>query len=284
MSVNKNNKFNNYLNGAVSGFLSVFFTQPFQVIRTSMTVTYHNHEPPKITHIINRLFKEEGIRGFYRGFKPTVIGAPFAAGFYFLSLETNKRFLQNFKNINKNSHNFISAALARVVQCLLTNPVLLVITRFEVIGNTYKSFLNSFLSIYKEEGFKGYFQGLRPYLLKEVPTGALFYTFYEIFKTCFNGLGILNIQLKALMSAVLANTILTVFNNPLEVLRTRIQYFHISRIGHHNYQGLVRGIVYIAKVEGLSGLLVGVIPRLMKRTLGSTVVWTTYETLKALNL
>ncbi len=84
------------------------------------------------------------------------------------------------------------------------------------------------------------------------------------------------------MAAVVANVILTVFNNPFDVIRTRLQYLHFSKIEHHDYRGIFHGIYYIAKQEGLRGLTVGMIPRMLKRSTGSAIAWTTYETLQSM--
>jgi hypothetical protein len=274
-----------YLYGATAGFLTVFITQPFQVIRTSMMVTYLNNKPSGFMHIVKRLYREEGIGGLYRGIVPTLIKTPIATGIYFTILENNKRILNKHNKIQPGLKNFIASGIARAIQCIATNPILLIITRFEVIGfNKYKTFLHGFMHIYEEEGLRGYFKGLKALLIKEVPTGALFYTFYEFFKYCLMGFGIKNIQLQASLSAITANIILTFLNNPFDVVRTRLQYQHISNIDHHAYKSVFGGIYDIAKHEGVRGLAVGMVPRILKRSTGSAIAWTTYETLKRLNV
>jgi hypothetical protein len=271
----------NYINGALSGLLTVFITQPFQVIRTSMMVTYLDGKTSGFIHITKRLFQEEGLKGFYRGLTPTIIKTPIATGVYFSTLERSKSAIDENIKISTNTRNFIASGFARSIQCIIANPILLIITRFEVIGfKSYNSFLHAFIKIKQEEGFLGYFKGLKALLVKEVPTGAIFYVLYESFKFALHNMGINSIQLLSSTSAMTANIILTVLNNPFDVIRTRLQYHHFSKIDHHDYRGIFSGIYYIAKNEGLRGLCVGMIPRMLKRSTGSAIAWTVYETLQ----
>ncbi len=268
------------MNGAISGFFTVFITQPLQVTRTSMMVTYMDGEPTGFLRIIKELYKQEGIKGFYRGFFPTLLKTPIGAAIYFSSLEHNKHFLMQF-NMNKTSLNFVASAIARLTQCILTNPLIVVVTRFEVIGfHSYSSLFDALIKIKREEGWKGFSTGLRPLIIKEVPTAALFYSFYEIFKKFIHSFGFLNLQFQASLSAIFANLILTFLNNPIDVIRTRLQYLHFSGNKDHNYKGIFRGIITIAQTEGVKGLTVGMIPRMLKRAVASAIAWSLYETLK----
>jgi hypothetical protein len=272
--------YRNMMNGAISGFFTVFITQPFQVTRTSMMVTYFDGKPSGFLHLIKELYKQEGLKGFYRGFFPTLLKTPIGTAIYFSSLEHNKHFLKRF-DLNKTTLNFLSSAVARFNQCVLVNPLLVIITRFEVIGfHSYNNLFDALRKIKKEEGLKGFTAGLRPLLIKEVPTAALFYTFYEVFKKMFDNFGFINLQFQSSVSAILANIILTFLNNPFDVIRTRLQYLHISGNKNHDYKGVINGILLIAKTEGIKGLTVGMIPRILKRAVASALAWTIYETLK----
>jgi hypothetical protein len=272
----------NMINGAISGFFTVFITQPLQVTRTSMMVTYLDGKPYSFTRIIKDLYKQEGLRGFYRGFFPTLLKTPIGSAIYFTSLEHNKHFLSQYHS-NKTTLNFLASAIARLYQCVLTNPLLVAVTRFEVIGfHSYNNLIDAIIKIKREEGWKGFTTGLKPLVIKEVPTAAMFYTLYETFKKLIHNFGFINLQLQASLSAILANILLTFLNNPIDVIRTRLQYLHFSANENHNYKGVISGIIKIAKTEGIKGLTVGIIPRVLKRAVGSAIAWTIYETLKVI--
>lgn len=273
----------NMLNGAISGFFTVFITQPFQVTRTSMMVTYMDGKPSGFLYIIKKIYSEENIKGFYRGFFPTLVKTPIGTAIFFSSLENNKKILKKHKLIDCNSSttvNFLASAGARFNQCLFTNPILVVITRLEVVGfHSYTGLLDALIKIKKEEGIRGYFTGLKPLIIKEVPTAAIFYSLYETFKKIINRLGIGNIVIQASCSAILANTILTFLNNPIDVIRTRLQFLHFSGNKNHEYKGVISGIIQITRTEGIRGLTVGMIPRILKRATASAIAWSLYELL-----
>lgn len=286
IKVRKMDYFQILFNGAISGLFTVFITQPFQVVRTSMMVTYLDGKPSGCMHIINKLYSTEGIKGFYRGLFPSFIKTPIGTAIYFSSLEYYKKILKNF---NKQSNqrpeiltgiNFLASAGARFNQCILLNPVIVAITRFEVIGfNAYSSLLDALIKIKQQEGLQGYTKGLKPLLIKEVPSAAMFYALYEIFKKMNSNLGINNIVLQTSSSAMLANIILTFLNNPIDVIRTRLQYLHFSGNKNHHYSGICEALATIARTEGFKGLAVGMIPRILKRATASAISWSIYEIL-----
>ncbi len=273
-------KYNNVLNGALAGFAANFVTQPLQVVRTNMMIRYYKNKPAGFLHIIKLTYQEEGIRGFYRSIYPSLLKSPLNSGTYFGSLEFCKANLSKVTSLGENSVNFLSSALARTITCTVINPLIIVITRFEMIGfDSYSSTINGLEKIYAEEGLLGYFKGIRVLVIKEVPTAAVFYPLYESIKKIIKNLNY-NIQIQSSVSAIIANTILTFFNNPLDVIRTRLQYVHFSKNKNHEYRGIVKALKDILTQEGLKGIFVGITPRLIKRTSGSAIAWTVYETLK----
>jgi len=270
----------NALNGAVSGYFSMFFLQPLQVLRTSMIIESSSSNKITIYKMFIKVIKSEGFAGLYRGFIPAVLKTTTGSAIYFGSLELGKNHLD--KHCNVHIRNMLAGAFGRLIQNTFTNPILIVKTRNEVIGfNSYNSFLEGFGKIMKQEGFKGYFKGLKPNLIKDIPFSAVFYPLYEFFKICFSYLGFKSFYSLSCLSSLCTNVICVTLTNPLEVIRTRTQYLHFSKNENHNYStGLAKGAVKIYELEGISGLLTGVYLRFMKKALASMMVWTLYEGLK----
>lgn len=317
-SVLSNVNFNDVINGAFSGFLVITLMQPFQVVKTSMMVIFNKKNHVKMTDIIKQIKSEEGIKGFYRGFIPSLMKTVFGSAIYFAALEFNKKILHsifhepnkkekvqnvsivdstdsdlcNLENNNKETNNksgkkkrsftnFLAAGFARTLQAISVNPILVIKTRYEVVGfNSYNNMWDAFNHIRKEEGTKGFYSGLRTNLIKDVPYSACFYAIYELLKMELGTLGVNNIQVQALISSISASTILIILTNPLDVIRTRQQYQYFSDNADHEYKSITHGFKLIYKHEGIKGLLVGIAPRLIKKGLGSIIVWTTYESLK----
>jgi hypothetical protein len=276
--INKKTK-DEITNGAIAGCFSVFIFQPFQVIRTSMMVTYDHGRTASMYFISKKIYKEEGSKGFYRGFSPAMIKTTIGTAIYFGILEFLKRSLNQYTN--SHSANFLSSGIARLIQSILINPISVIKTRFEVVGfNSYSSMFEAVQKIKKEEGYRGFFKGLKPGLIKDVPASGIFYSMYEFFKMKVNHWGIRGIQYQAALSSFLTTIILIVVTNPLDVLRTRLLYLHFSKNKNHEYKGIITGVCQIAKQEGIHGLLSGIAPKFVKKSAAGIAVWTSYETLK----
>lgn len=72
----------------------------------------------------------------------------------------------------------------------------------------------------------------------------------------------------------------TLLTHPFDVVRTRLQLQAAGRgIGQHRYAGVIDAFISIPKEEGVKRLFSGVIPRLLKRTFSSSIVWAAYETI-----
>jgi solute carrier family 25 citrate transporter 1 len=66
-------------------------------------------------------------------------------------------------------------------------------------------------------------------------------------------------------------------NNPLDVVKTRLQK-QVIRPGHDTkYKGLVQSCILIAKEEGIAALWKGITPRLMRIMPGQAITFMTYE-------
>ena len=297
-------KLSDLLNGGLSGLTTITLMQPFQVVKTSMMVIYNKEKQVKMREMISQIKREEGFKGFYRGFIPSLVKTVFGSAIYFAGLEFNKKIFHSVfhKNLDKefvktkkqldelikepkkhkkNFTNFFASGIARFVQAIAINPILVIKTRYEVVGfNSYGGMFDAIKHIRKEEGIRGFYSGLKTNIIKDVPASAVFYSLYELFKMELDNFGIKSIQMQALISSISASLILIVLTNPLDVIRTRQQFQHFSDNADHNYSGIIQGYKMIWRTEGFRGMFVGMAPRMIKKGIGSILVWTTYESLK----
>jgi len=270
------------LNGAISGLSSTVFNVPFQVIRTCMMIeTPKNGIQPTMTNTIKRIYSKEGLKGFYRGFLPSLIRLPLGNAFYFGTLEQTKKILNKRFKTNDIITNFVSSAAGITVQSIVTNPIYLISTRFEAVGmNKYKNIIDAVKKILEEEGIKGFTKGLKPLLIKEIPSHSLFYVLYELNNKWIKKCGIIPKNLGFSLSSMITSIIVSILDNPFDLIRTRTQFHFISKNEEHRYPKVFEGIKYIYKNEGLKGLESGVHPRIIRKLFCSTALWTIYEILK----
>ena len=170
-------------NGAISSLSSGLICQPFQVVSTNMMVSYKHGKPISMLSTIKMIIQNEGLRGFYRGFKPATLKNIFGSAIYFACLEALKPKVKSNITSNPNFVNFISAAISRTIQMISVAPIYVMKTRFEVSGfNKYSGIFDAVRKIKQEEGYSGFFRGLSTTLIKEVPYSALFYTTFDFTK------------------------------------------------------------------------------------------------------
>ena len=276
-----NKKMKAMLNGAISGAASTFLNVPFQVIRTSMMVkqTKKGKKMSMISMML-KIYKQEGIFGFYRGLLPSLIRLPLGNAFYFSTLEYTKQFLKTKLHTNEITTNFLSSAAGIAVQCVVTNPMYVASTRFEALGfNQYSNLFDGLKHIYRDEGLRGFTKGLKPLMIKEIPSHAFFYVIYELNNKWLCKVKLFPGKTAYSVSAMLSSTIITILDNPLDLIRTRTQYQFISKNKDHKYPSIFKGIQHIYKTEGLRGLQNGVMPRILRKIFSTTVLWTVYEVL-----
>ena len=235
------------------------------------------------------IYEREGIKGYYRGFFPSVGKAAFAAGIYFGALSKSKHVLGELSD-NTRHVNICSALIARFFQCIFTNPIYVIKTRFEVIGfNEYTSIYDAFNKVMKNEGAKGFFQGLSVALLRDLPFSGLYYPLYEESKVVFGatlGLGDLNkyeqndkqkLIILSACSAMNANVISCLITHPIDIIRTRILFRFYNKDPEQRYSNMADAVRKIYKHDGMQGFFRGMIPRVMRKGFGNVISWSAYE-------
>lgn len=79
---------------------------------------------------------------------------------------------------------FLAGCLTKSMQSVLVNPITVVKTRLEVIGfNEYSGITDACSKIYRNEGIKGFFTGLKISLIRDVPFSGTFYPIYSYFRS-----------------------------------------------------------------------------------------------------
>ena len=80
-----------------------------------------------------------------------------------------------------------ASSIARTIQSIISNPIIVIKTRLEVIGfSEYNNSFDACRKIVRQEGFSGFFTGLRVSLIRDVPFSGIFYPIYELCKSYYN--------------------------------------------------------------------------------------------------
>lgn len=127
--------------------------------------------------------RKEGARGFLRGLTPSILKNTLNAGSFFSMLYYTEQALERTGLFGEYQIDFLASAMSRTNQTIISNPLIVVKTRLEVVGFTeYNNTTDAFRKIAASEGFKGFFTGLKISLVRDVPFSGMFYPIYNFFK------------------------------------------------------------------------------------------------------
>lgn len=302
------------ISGAASGFLAGIVVCPLDVIKTRLQAQGAARtaaqevgakvsanalsSAPGFKSTVDSIFKNEGIKGFYRGLVPTMIGYLPTWTIYFTVYEKTKqiypRFNEEYLHINYESFNhFCSALTAGLASSIAVNPVWVVKTRLMIQTNDRKQFPNrtyyngtvdAFRKMYREEGIRVFYSGLVPSMFGLIHVGIHF-PVYEKLKKVLRvtnhkshekelSLGRLILALAA--SKMIASTI----TYPHEILRTRMQIQSNAVQNCEGHMGLVDTVKLIFKKEGIKGFYAGYIVNLSRTVPASAVTLVSFEYFK----
>lgn len=143
----------------------------------------------------------------------------------------------------------------------------------------YTNVFQTAYTITKEEGLGALYKGVVPTMLRQGCNQAVNFTVYNLTKQ-----KVMEIQGKdkldhwqSLVIGGLSGGMGPLVNNPLDVVKTRLQKQVIHPGKEPKYRGLVQSCIVIAKEEGILALWKGITPRLLRIMPGQAITFMTYE-------
>ncbi|KAI1113034.1 mitochondrial carrier domain-containing protein [Nemania sp. NC0429] len=273
------------LAGALGGFTSGVVTCPLDVIKTKLQaqggflpvskgrhVGHHHKVYSGLVGMGGAIWREEGIRGLYRGLGPIVLGYLPTWAVWFTVYNKSKKYMADNHARNQFAINFWSSIIAGASSTIVTNPIWVIKTRlmsqsssgynremsvFPRSGNTptsrptinspwhYKSTLDAARKMYSSEGILSFYSGLTPALLGLTHVAVQFPA-YEYLRKKFTGEGMGEMTddtqqsnwLGVLSASILSKIMASSATYPHEVIRTRLQTQRRPTPGVEYLQGL----------------------------------------------
>lgn len=274
----------NALSGAIGGFTSGVVTCPLDVIKTKLQAQGGFLPVSKGRHVGHHkvysglvgtggaIWKEEGIRGLYRGLGPIVLGYLPTWAVWFTVYNKSKTYMADHHVRNQHAINFWSSIIAGASSTVVTNPIWVIKTRlmsqsasgynrelsvFPRSGNTptsrptinspwhYNSTIDAARKMYSSEGVLSFYSGLTPALLGLTHVAVQF-PVYEYLRKKFTGQGMGEMTdsaqqshwLGVLSASILSKIMASSATYPHEVIRTRLQTQRRPTPGVEYLQGL----------------------------------------------
>ncbi|KAI7881648.1 mitochondrial carrier [Lichtheimia hyalospora FSU 10163] len=291
-----------FVAGGVGGLVGAVCTSPLDVVKTRLQSTFYQqaiiHAPRKhylLGHFMEtgrllvRIKQVEGIRGYFKGLGPNLVGVIPARSINFYTYGNGKKIYTELNHGKETpAVHLVSAATAGIVTSTVTNPIWVVKTRLQLQGNGPRRYHNSLdctLHILKEEGLRGLYKGMSASYLG-VAEGTIQWVTYEHLKRRWAvnqyregrvriGGKDLEGWLGNIGAAAVAKLVAACITYPHEVIRTRLR--QPSENGVRKYHGLVQSLRLIVKEEGFAALYGGMTAHLMRVVPNAAIMFFCYE-------
>lgn len=167
---------------AMSGALTLVLTNPLWVVKTRLCLQQDNQYKGMID-AFRKIYKAEGIRGYYRGFLPGLFGVTHGA-VQFVSYEEMKKLYIKYNNLPSNDQLGVTqyltfAALSKIIAAIATYPYQVLRTRLQNQFCSYDGTIDCILRTYNFEGLKGFYKGLGTNLIRVTPATMITFVTYE---------------------------------------------------------------------------------------------------------
>ncbi|KAM7485102.1 hypothetical protein LguiA_001111 [Lonicera macranthoides] len=302
--------------GAISGAVSRTVTSPLDVIKirfqvqlepTSSWALIRNdmYGTSKYTGMLQAtkdIFREEGLRGFWRGNVPALLMVMPYTAIQFSVLHKLKTFAAGSSRTEDHIHlspylSYISGALAGCAATVGSYPFDLIRTILASQGEpkVYPNMRSALVDIIRTRGFRGLYAGLSPTLVEIVPYAGLQFGTYDTFKrwaTAWNQYRYSNASradatissFQLFLCGLAAGTCAKAVCHPLDVVKKRFQIEGLqrhprygARVEHRAYKNMYDALGRILKAEGWAGLYKGIVPSIIKAAPAGAVTFVAYE-------
>jgi solute carrier family 25 phosphate transporter 23/24/25/41 len=171
--------------GASAGIASTLVCHPLEVLKDRLTVSPEIY--PSLSLAIPRIFRADGIRGFYAGLGPTLVGMlPYSTCYYFMydKMKTSYCKSKNKKALSR-PEMLVLGALAGLTASTISFPLEVARKRLMVgalKGECPPNMAAAIAEVVKKEGVMGLYRGWGASCLKVMPSSGITWVFYEAWK------------------------------------------------------------------------------------------------------
>ncbi|XP_076868469.1 solute carrier family 25 member 32b [Brachyhypopomus gauderio] len=172
---------------AEAGAMTLCLTNPIWVTKTRLVLQYStdpNTKPYKgMVDALVKIYRQEGIRGLYRGFVPGLFGTSHGA-LQFMAYEELKRDYNRYRRMRSdaklNPLEYITmAALSKIFAVATTYPYQVVRARMQDQHSSYSGVLDVIRRTWTNEGAQGFYKGMVSNMIRVTPACCITFVVYE---------------------------------------------------------------------------------------------------------
>jgi len=189
-----------FVAGAITGLAVAFVESPVDLFKSQLQVQIfeekanpgHARRYKGVIDCASKIFRQHGIRGVYHGLSATILRDIPAVSLYFGTYEWAKKGLRNEGEKELASWKLLTAgSLGGLTYWLATYPIDVIKSSIQsdkiaVAERRYSGFVDCAVKLYKEGGYRRFFRGFSPCLLRSVPANAACFYGYEKTKEIFD--------------------------------------------------------------------------------------------------
>eukprot|EP01080_Neovahlkampfia_damariscottae_P005751 gene5751-9572_t len=220
----------------VAGAVATSFARCLGAPLTRITILQQTHEfrsreaPGKVKisniQIVKDIFKNEGLRGFWRGNLTDLTRSIPQGGITYLVYEIFKKYFLKFDSSTHGTYSrLLAGGSAGLVNVLSTYPLEVVRTRLAVQSKDsiqYNGIVDTIKKIRQQEGFKAFYRGCGISMTQSFPMMAMNYTLFDYAKGYLEDRGYKG-MVYSVLSGVFSGTITSSVLFPMDVVIRNMQ-------------------------------------------------------------
>lgn len=179
------------LAGGMAGAVAQTAIYPLDLVKTRLqTCASEAGKSPRLGTLTKEIFIHEGPRAFYKGLLPSLLGIIPYAGIDLAAYETFKDMSKTYFLQDKSDPGPLiqlgCGTVSGALGATCVYPLQVIRTRMQAqrsnTAEAYKGMSDVFWRTLQCEGYRGFYKGLFPNLLKVVPAASITYMVYEAMK------------------------------------------------------------------------------------------------------
>jgi len=263
--------------GTIGGVAQVLSGQPFDTVKVRMasdtTGQYKN-----TLDVVQKLIKNEGVLGFYKGTLTPLIGVGACVSIQFGVNEYMKRNVFNGSKHLTNAQYYMSGAAAGLANSVLASPIEHVRIRLQTQLTGNAGPLDIIKRIYNTSGVSGIMKGLIPTALREGQgMGMYFLTFEYLVKrnTIQNKIQRKDIPgWKLCLYGATAGYAMWMTVYPFDIVKSRLQTDSLTK---PQIKSIPDCVAKIYKANGIGGFFKGFTPTILRAAPANAATFYAFE-------
>jgi solute carrier family 25 carnitine/acylcarnitine transporter 20/29 len=267
--------------GSIGGVAQVLSGHPLDTVKVRLQTQSDIYKGT--IDCLSKTVREEGFKGLYKGVQSPLVGLAVMNSVMFLAYGQSKSAVQSDPVVPLTiSQYWLAGAITGFTISFVEGPIDLFKSQIQVqrAGESkYNGVLDCARQIVGKHGIRGMYQGLGATFLRDIPSNASYFGFYELSRKLMvkPGQTVTDLPAWKVMSAGgIGGFMYWALTYPTDVVKSTIQTDNIDRT-QRKYHGIVDCAKKIYAAEGIKGFYKGATPCLVRSIPANAACFVVYE-------